>query len=359
MECEFQMYIVKISTDQFPECPKLLLRQTPGGKGIWDNVMFFVNDDSIKSCDYWIVYYGLLKKEVAFCPKENVILITGEPPSIQKYNEQYLTQFNKVITCHKDMEHENKIIWQQALAWFIGTREIKYRCKGYTIDYDYLRNKKINPEYKNKICSVISSNKVDIQGQKDRIRFVELLKTHFGDKIDFFGRGFNDFEDKWDAIAPYKYHIVIENSSFDDYWSEKLADAFLGEAYPIYHGANNIYSYFDKDSLTKIDIYNSGQAIKIIEEVINGNYYDKYKHKIIESKNKILDEYNLFPTIISKVILQDVNQKNEKNRIVLTPEVYLKMTLIKKLKFKLLGKKIIKKYWSKYRKLRPKKTQYE
>ena len=39
----------------------------------------------------------------------------------------------------------------------------------------------------------------------------------------------NDIPDKWDAIAPYKYHIVFDNLlSNRTHWSEKLADSFLG-----------------------------------------------------------------------------------------------------------------------------------
>ncbi|HOI76290.1 MAG TPA: glycosyltransferase family 10 [Methanofastidiosum sp.] len=203
------------------------------------------------------------------------------------------------------------------------------------------------------MCSVISSNLKISQGHLDRLQFIDILLNHFGDKIDVFGRGFNDIVDKWDAIVPYKYHIVIENSSFEDYWTEKLADAFLGESYPIYYGAKNINSYFDKESLATIDINKPEEAVKIIEEAINGNYYEKYKNQIIKSKNKVLDEYNLFPTIISKVI--DKNTKiYEKSKINIKPEIYFQINLLKKIKLILRKKRIINRIWSKYRKLRPK-----
>ncbi|KYC45386.1 MAG: Glycosyltransferase family 10 (fucosyltransferase) [Candidatus Methanofastidiosum methylothiophilum] len=327
------MYIVKISTS-FSDFP--LLRQTPNEKGIWDNVQFFINDDSIKEPDYWIVYNGLKKEEKAFCPKDNVILITGEPPTIANYNIKFIKQFNRIITCHRDMQHKNKIYWQQALPWHIGQRITEFidfnNCKiEITKNYDQLKNKNIESKDKTKICSVISSNKNFIQGHRDRNQFVEILKNHFEDKIDIYGRGFKEIEDKWDAIAPYKYHIVIENSSFNDYWTEKLADAFLAEAYPIYYGAENIDSYFSKNSLTKIDIHSPEKAIKIIEKVIQEDYYNKYKNEIRESKQKILDEYNLFPTIVSKLIVQDIDKKHNKSKIILKPEIYFRVSMIKRL----------------------------
>lgn len=330
--------IVKITTD-WAKWP--YLRQTPGGKGIWGDNKFFFNDDSIKECDYWIVFEGLMKNEIAFCPRENVVLITGEPPTYKKYNKKFVRQFNKVITCHRDMKHRKKIYWQQALCWHIGLQITDYtdfhKCNIKTIkNYDQLKSMKVKIKDKNKLCSVILSNKAITRGHKDRINFVNTLKNHFGDKIDIFGRGFKNIEDKWEAIGPYKYHIVLENSSVDDYWTEKLADAFLGESYPIYYGANNIYSYFDKNSLTKIDIYKPEQAINIIEKVIEEDYYNKHKKEIIKSKIKILDEYNLFPTIISKIIVQDENRNHEKNKVVLKPEVIPKKLFIKRVSKRIL-----------------------
>jgi len=351
------MYIVKIST-QYPKY--FFLKQTSGCKGIWDDFQFYINDDSIKDCDYWVVYDELVKNEVAFCPKENVFLITGEPPNYKKYNHKFVIQFAKVITCHRGMKHDNKIYWQPALFWGVGLKLTKFinfiDCNiEITKTYDQLKSLRINSKDKTKLVSVISSNKVVTKEHRNRINFVQILKKHFGDSIDVYGRGFKEIEDKWDALESYKYHIAIENSSFDDNWTEKLADAFLGETYPIYFGAKNIYSYFDKNSLTQIDINNPEEAIKIIEKVISENYYEKYRDNIIKSKIKILDQYNLFPTIISKLIEPTSNKKYEKKYIELKPEVYFKNTLTKKIKSKLLSKKIIKKYWLKYRKSRPKK----
>jgi len=201
------MYTVKIST-QDNELP--LLRQTPRWKGIWGNVQFFLNDSSIKRCDYWIIYEGISRREVAICPIDNVVLITGEPPSIKTYNPIFLAQFGKVITCHRVMGHKNKIYWQQALPWHIGRRQKDHKNIGFSKNYDELKNMNLSPTYKSKICSVISSNTILTQGHEDRVKFIESLKAHFGDRIDFFGRGINEVEDKWDAIAPYKYHISLE-----------------------------------------------------------------------------------------------------------------------------------------------------
>jgi hypothetical protein len=65
---------------------------------------------------------------------------------------------------------------------------------------------------KTKLASVVCSSQTITAGHKLRIRFIDKLKARLGDDVDIYGRGFNPIADKWDAIAPYKYHIVLENS---------------------------------------------------------------------------------------------------------------------------------------------------
>ena len=121
-----------------------------------------------------------------------------------------------------------------------------------------------------------------------------MLQDHFGSSIDVFGRGIRDIEDKWDAIAEYKYHIAIENSSYDDYWTEKLSDCYLAGAYPFYYGCPNLYEYFPLGSFTKIDIDEPEKAISTIESVINSNTYEASTQALSSAKNLVLDKHNLF-----------------------------------------------------------------
>ena len=74
------------------------------------------------------------------------------------------------------------------------------------------------------------------------------LREHFGDRLDVFGRGINDFADKEEALAPYRYHISLENSSDKDYWTEKISDPLLTLTYPIYHGCENLEDYLPGDA---------------------------------------------------------------------------------------------------------------
>ncbi|GHH98048.1 glycosyltransferase family 10 domain-containing protein [Neobacillus kokaensis] len=305
---------VKIS-NSFPHEP--LLRQTPGSKGIWGNCQFFLNEN-IQECDYWIVYQGLTKEERTKCPPENVILITGEPPSLYRFKPGYLKQFNTVITCHRNINHPNVIHMEQGLPWHIGLIKGKNKNIKLSKDYDQLLAHK---EYqKDKLLSVICSSKARSEGHRNRLKFVRAISDYFGNKIDVFGRGIRDIDDKWNAIADYKYHIAIENSIHTDYWTEKITDTFLGGAYPIYCGCPNLSDYFDADVFTAIDIHDVQKSIKIIEECIENNLYEKSIEKIAAAKMMVLDKYNLF-AIIDDFIRSNRNAvTSEKQVIKLNPQ---------------------------------------
>ena len=285
------MIKVKISTS-FPDFP--ILRQTPGSNGVWGNCKFIVNQD-IKDCDWWVVYDGLLRNEKVQCPPGNTILITGEPPGVRKYDKKFLNQFATIVTCHRDIKHPNVIYTQQGMPWHVGRRVNADSTVSYSKDYDELQT--IDVSKKDRLISIISSNKTFTKGHRERLIFVKRLSEHFGSMLDVFGHGLCDVEDKWDIISGYKYHIVIENSACPDYWTEKLSDAFLGGSYPLYYGCPNISDYFPGEALTSIDIGDFEGAVVIIEKAIENLQYEKSIEDIYWARKLVLDRYNLFAVL--------------------------------------------------------------
>ena len=127
---------------------------------------------------------------------------------------------------------------------------------------------------------------------------------HFKDKIDFFGFGIKDLKNKKDAIDPYLFSIAIENSKHENYWTEKIADVFLGNTMPIYHGCNNIYDFFPNNSLVNINIKNKDEAIAKIEDclIIQINFI---MQAVFDSRRRVILDYNMFKVLevgINKVI---------------------------------------------------------
>jgi len=323
------MINIKLTTP-FPKWP--LLRQTPGKKGLWGNCRFFVNDPT-KDCDYWIVCEGLLEKEEANCLPQNTIFVTWEPPSVKTYGKKFVNQFHAVITCHQKMPHPHKIFQQQGLPWMVGGNFIKgtkSHNKNFSKNYDELNQISSLPKEKN--LSVILSSKKFTPDHLRRYNFVMELKKYFKDKIDVFGRGINEINDKWDGLAPYKYHLTLENFNYPHFWTEKLADAYLANTLPFYWGCPNIGNYFAEGSFLTIDIKDTKRSIEIIEKAIAENLYEKNSSLIEQNKRLILNKYNLFALLAEycQTDLDKADQIKNKQTIKLYPEQ--KNTLLKKSK---------------------------
>lgn len=259
-----------------------------------DGLYKFVIDSNLQEADFWIVHgKGLRDAETCNVPPENVISLSTEPHTILHYPASFLNQFGMVATCQECVKHKNRVLCPPFLPWFVGRTfseaEQKYV---YSFDMDSIANMQTPP--KDKLISVISSNKAFSRGHIQRIRFVEKLKEHFGDRIDVFGNGFKTIPDKWDALAPYKYHIVIENSSLKYYWTEKLSDCFIAQTYPFYYGCTNVSDYFPENSCTPIDIRKPDQVIDIIEKCIAQDTYGQSADVLAECKEYCIGKYNQF-----------------------------------------------------------------
>lgn len=276
------------------ESGRWILSQTKGREGISNcgKYRFYVNEE-IDDPDFVIIRGKSAKRELHFnVAPENVILTTSEPYSVLAYPRDYCNQFGMVCSCQENLKHRNVRFTPAIIFWFAG---VSFDSKGKPSplkDYDFLKAAP-TPE-KKKLISVVSSNKAFTQGHVDRIRFVERLKEYYGDKIDVFGRGYNGFDDKYDVVAPYKYHIVIENSKEKYYWTEKLADSYICESYPIYHGCTNVGDYFPEGSYSAIDVNDFDGAVKVIDALIANEAYENARPLLKECKDKVLDEYNMF-----------------------------------------------------------------
>lgn len=289
------------------------------------DIEFVVNpEEKDEVFDYWIIFNYLRNwvPQTTICPKQNTIFIAVEPYDVACYVSGFLRQFGVVIAFQ---DYIIKKIPQARLypplsEWFVEQ------------NFDYLNQ--TNEIKKTKLISIISSNKKQLKGHRDRLAFCEAVKARFGNQVDFFGRGIASFDDKWDVVAPYKYSIAIENSQSDNYFTEKINDCFLSHTFPIYYGCPNIKDYFNPESFATIDIKNIEKSIQTIESILNDyHHYETHLSAVIESKKRVLDHYNLFA--FCKKIIMELEQKNIdkkyepttiKQRVAYTPEMLYERT---------------------------------
>lgn len=277
-----------------------ILRQTAGSSGEWGDCQFVLDaaaraDDG--EYDAWVVYNNLPRAgcRQVNCPRERTILILGEPPSRLRVNPKFIAQFPNVITCDPRLSGLQVMRVQQALPWWIGLRRTgRFEFK-VALDFDALNA--IDAIPKSRDISIVCSTLAITPQHRRRLQFVRRLKRHFGDRLELFGEGFNPIEDKWDAIAPFRYHVVLENYQVDDYWTEKLADCFLGGALPLYWGCPNIDRYFSPESLVPIDISRPEEAIRTIERALFERRYETALPAVWNSRRRVLWDYNFFAVV--------------------------------------------------------------
>lgn len=278
-----------------------LFRQMPGGLGVWKGHRFLGNDPADRTCDMWVVLDDTLEEEeVAFVQSGRAVLITLEPPMTREYQPDFLAQFDLVVSCHRNLRHPNVRNEYQGQPWHIGMDkgpEATDRTTiGSDLTYDDFVAMQMPP--KRAALSVVCSASSRLSGHRARREFVDRLQTRLGERVDAFGRGVRPIADKAEAILPYRYHIALENSRLPDYWTEKLADAYLGWSFPIYWGCPNIGDYFPEGSLVAIDISRPTEAIDIVEMTISKELGPERLSALSAARALVLDRYNTFDVML-------------------------------------------------------------
>lgn len=278
----------------------LIFRQAPGRQSSWNNVRFITQSSDIDHVDWWVICHSsaITKPLSAKCDPKHTVFISMEPPAWGR-PENFYNQFSYLVSCNSEIKHKNLIL-KNGITWWAG---LKVNFEGghqisdsSSYDYDLFISMEI-PEKKNRISVITSTNK-HFPGHRKRLKFIEKLRNHpISKHIDFFGGYHNPIEDKLDGLLSYKYHIALENSAINNYWTEKFADPLLAYTLPIYYGCKNISDYFPADSYIPIDIDNFDEAVYLMLKALDRDVYSERLEGIKSARSKILNEYNILQLI--------------------------------------------------------------
>ncbi|MFC1701312.1 glycosyltransferase family 10 domain-containing protein [Pseudomonadota bacterium] len=278
-----------------------LLRQTPKSEGVWGNVRFTLDD--VDECDYLLILNFVPEKTLVKVDPRNVWALIQEPYEADRFPwvERGHEKFGQVFTHHifrNDMERY--VATQTCLPWYVNKT------------YDELVE--LDIPKKTGTISWVSSQKTFLPGHIDRMDFHDQLSADAKFDIDFFGRGINEIKDKYQALAPYKYSIAIENSRSEHYWTEKIADCFLSYTIPIYYGCTNLSSYFPEKSFVQIDINNYQESSQVIAKILEEDIWEDRLDALNEARELVLNKYQLFP-FISDLIEKRNDRPVEKRQV--------------------------------------------
>lgn len=230
-------------------------------------------------------------------PKSNVFGFIQEPSWSGFFDKNLPDKCNKVFYHKPDIFKQKNIIQSNSIMlhhlW-------KKPMKGEIIYEKDNTRKIIETNYtKNKLLSIIISNRPDVKQYENRQNLVKKLLESDLD-FDMYGLGW-DIKDsrykgylynKIDGLKNYKYSICLENSNEDGYITEKLIDSILCRTVPLYNGAPDIKKYYK--SVETLDF-----NFDVIEQIRNIITSDK-KYDFEEDIYNYTENYNPINKIYGK-----------------------------------------------------------
>jgi hypothetical protein len=253
--------------------------QLPSGNLRHGRCQFYVNPDDGGTYDFWIVIGFAYEHEWAWVPPGNTLFICGEPPAKKLFPRGFYRQFEHVIDTHRHSRHPKLTIHAPCLGWWVGG------------DYPAV-SRLAFPEKLNRV-GVVCSSTAQTPGQRKRLRFLKALKERLPEEISHFGRGFQPVADKMEAILPYRFQLVLENSQSPHYWTEKLIDAYVGWAHPLYAGCPNLEDYFPRAAFTPLNLDDPEGAATLIRRLLSAPPTAAEHAALVEARRRVLDDYNV------------------------------------------------------------------
>lgn len=270
-----------------------LLTQTPASSGVWEDVVFTI--DRVTTCDFLLIADAPSIPLEVVVPPDNVWSFTIEPPN------EYFTPLHRrgdgIARCYtSDDQAAGEGVYRTfvPINWHIGK------------SFDELRSLPCpSKPYGN--C-LLSSASACFKGHRDRVKFIQRLAGEI--PFHLFGRGYADFDNKYEVLKAYRNAVVIENFANSLYWSEKLADTFLAYTLPLYYGCTDISRYFSADALIPIDI-NAPDIMEQLRALPLQRLWGERIEAIRQARYRILYEYNFFAFFSHQILMAPVGKAKQ------------------------------------------------
>ena len=207
---------------------------------------------------------------------------TNEELSINPYNILIIQEPNQLFGLH-NWVIDNYQYFSCILTW---SQEILDKCNnalllpfGTTFLHSKDKYKELANLDKKLEVSFICGNKQMIEGHHLRHK---IYNKQF--KIKTPTKWFyTTTEPKSICFENSMFHVAIENSKNQNYFTEKIVDAFLTKTIPIYWGCPNIDEFFNTDGIIT---FNNVDELTTILNNLTYEFYESKKDVIEENYNK-------------------------------------------------------------------------
>jgi Mor family transcriptional regulator len=130
---------------------------------------------------------------------------------------------------------------------------------------------------KKHLVSMVISHKDWTEGHKLRHK----LKSSLNNNVDLLGSGVDGrYTPKIESCKNYMFQIVVENSKYDYYFTEKIMDCFLTGVIPIYWGTSKVNELFDSNGIINFD---SEKDLMQIIDSLDEKLYEEKRQSILNN----------------------------------------------------------------------------
>jgi hypothetical protein len=253
------------------------------GNPRWGETEFIYNPEggSFDGVVVWQSVAPLDRSYTLVAPPSKSLLTIVEPPDVLTLPDGYTLQFAGVLGPDPAVRAQRRFLRGGGHHWFVELPAEEALKRPITD--------------KPRLISTVVSAKKDTKGHRARLGFVSALKEHFGERLDWFGRGIRDIGPrKLNALGEYRYHVVFENGAWPHYWTEKLADAFVANCLPFYWGDPKVSDCFDPAAIVPIDIEDVPGTIRLVERAIAEDWWGQRQEALAEARRRVLADYHPF-----------------------------------------------------------------
>ncbi|MEP6701696.1 MAG: glycosyltransferase, partial [Betaproteobacteria bacterium] len=253
---------------------------TVGGR--WRDIEITADDHDI---DYWAIINHPANAPATF-DKSRTIVVHMEPSRAVRSWGQWATPDPREF-----LQVRNHERYRNVAEWHLG------------LSYSELIAQRIE---KSLPLSCVTSGKIQDPGQTLRIAFLKHVEAA-GMAIDIWGADnihhFDNYRgalppfEKDRGILPYACTIAVENCAEVNYFTEKIVDAILGECLCFYWGCPNLDEYIDPAAYIRLPLDDFELSLHIIEAALGSDERTRRLPAILREKRRILDEYQIFPTL--------------------------------------------------------------
>lgn len=257
---------------------------------------FHLNDEEMTEADVWIVLDIFESGQSYACkiPAGCLALAQYEVAYTASYFQQFperlsfLRQFDAIYSPYT-YEDLAVVASPPFLPWMLNSN-LETWMQEHERDWEYLTNMRC-PE-KSSLISMIVSDKSITSAQRERLRFAEKAQKYFGSDLEWYGSNIRTIPEKFDAIAPFRFHIALENRIGNHIWTEKLIDPLLGWSFPFYWGAPNVTAYFPENSFCAIDATRPFEALRKIHSAMRADSDKTNRHRVSLARSIALNSMN-------------------------------------------------------------------